>query len=194
MLIKDLNKQECSELLKRLGFGRLGCASKNQPYVVPIYFAYEPDHLFAFSTAGQKIEWMRTNPLVCVQADEIVSEENWTSVLVTGRYEELPDNPQYEALRLHAHALLEKRTRWWRIAIATSQTRDEDMQPVPILYCIHIEKITGLRRIRRSIRMAVPTRPIITRFGGIDGCRATYSGGKPKHQGVKDRLDFIPLG
>jgi nitroimidazol reductase NimA-like FMN-containing flavoprotein (pyridoxamine 5'-phosphate oxidase superfamily) len=145
MLIKDLNKQECGEFLERVGFGRLGCASKNQPYVVPIYFAYEPDHLFAFSTAGQKIEWMRTNPLVCVQADEIVSEENWTSVLVAGHYEELPDNPQYQALRLYAHALLEKRTLWWRIAIATSQTRDEHIRPVPILYCIQIEKITGHR-------------------------------------------------
>jgi uncharacterized protein len=145
MLIKDLNKQECGEFLERVGFGRLGCASKNQPYVVPIYFAYEPDHLFAFSTAGRKIEWMRTNPLVCVQADEIMSEENWTSVLVAGHYEELPDNPQYQALRLHAHALLEKRTLWWRIAIATSQTRDEHIRPVPILYCIQIEKITGHR-------------------------------------------------
>lgn len=145
MLIKDLNKQECCELLKRLGFGRLGCASKNQPYVVPIYFAYEPDHLFAFSTAGQKIDWMRTNPLVCVQADEIVSEENWTSVLVTGRYEELPDNPQYEMLRLHARSLLEERNLWWRIAIATSQTRDEHIRPDPILYCIYMEKVTGHR-------------------------------------------------
>jgi uncharacterized protein len=106
---------------------------------------YEPYHLFAFSTAGQKIDGMRTNPPVCVESGEIVSEKNWTSVLVTGRYEELPDNPQYEALRLHAHSLLEKRTLWWRIAIATSQTRDEHIQPVPILYCIHIEKISGHR-------------------------------------------------
>jgi uncharacterized protein len=145
MLIKDLKRQECGELLKRLGFGRLGCASKNQPYVVPIYFAYEADHLFGFSTAGQKIEWMRSNPLVCVQTDEIVSEENWTSVLLTGRYEELPDNPQYAAQRLHAHSLLEKRAMWWRLAIASSQTRDEHLRPLPIFYCIHIEEMTGHR-------------------------------------------------
>ena len=54
MLVQDLNKDECCGLLKRLGFGRLGCTNKNQPYVVPIYFAYEPDHLFGFSTAGKK--------------------------------------------------------------------------------------------------------------------------------------------
>jgi nitroimidazol reductase NimA-like FMN-containing flavoprotein (pyridoxamine 5'-phosphate oxidase superfamily) len=91
MLIEDLNKQECGEVLKRLGFGRLSCASKNQPYVVPIYFAYEPNHIFGFSTVGQKIEWMRKNPRVCVEADEVIGQDNWTSVLVFGRYEELPD-------------------------------------------------------------------------------------------------------
>ncbi len=145
MLVQDLSKQEGCELLQRVGFGRLGCVNKNQPYIVPTYFAYEPDHLFGFSTAGQKIEWMRANPLVCVQADEIVNEDNWTSVLVSGRYEELPDNPQYAAQRLHAHSLLEKRASWWRLAIVTSQTRDAHLQILPIIYCIHIEKITGHR-------------------------------------------------
>lgn len=145
MLVQDLNKQECCELLKRVGFGRLGCTNKNRPYVVPIYFACEPDHLFGFSTAGKKIAWMRTNPLVCVQADEIVREDSWTSVLVSGRYEELPDSPRYAAQRLHAHSLLEQRSLWWRLAIATSQTRDERLRPIPIFYCIHIEEMTGHR-------------------------------------------------
>jgi nitroimidazol reductase NimA-like FMN-containing flavoprotein (pyridoxamine 5'-phosphate oxidase superfamily) len=145
MLVQDLNKQECGELVTRLGFGRLGCASKNQPYVVPINFAYEPDRLFGFSTAGQKIEWMRTNPSVCVEVDEIVDQENWTSVLVFGRYEELPDEPKYTAMRLHAHSLLEKRTVFWRPAIASSQTRPVDFGPFPIFFCIHIFEMTGHR-------------------------------------------------
>ena len=109
MLLKSLERKECSELLRRVGFGRLGCANNNQPYVVPIYFALESEQLFAFSTEGQKIGWMRENPLVCVEADEIKSEREWTSVLAKGRYEELPDNPRYAAERLLAHSLLEKR-------------------------------------------------------------------------------------
>ena len=145
MLIQDLNKKECCEVLKRLGFGRLGCASKNQPYVVPVYFAYQPDSLFGFSTAGQKIEWMRNNPRVCVEADEVVSQDNWTNILVFGRYKELPDDPKYAALRLHAHSLLEKRTLWWQPAIASSETRDERFGPFPVFYCIHIDEMTGHR-------------------------------------------------
>jgi uncharacterized protein len=55
MLLKSLERKECSELLRRVGFGRLGRANNNQPYVVPIYFALESEQLFAFSTEGQKI-------------------------------------------------------------------------------------------------------------------------------------------
>jgi nitroimidazol reductase NimA-like FMN-containing flavoprotein (pyridoxamine 5'-phosphate oxidase superfamily) len=145
MLIHTLNKKECGELLKRLGFGRLGCASKNQPYVVPIYFAYEPDRLFGFSSVGQKIEWMRDNPLVCVEADEVIDYDNWMSVLVFGRYEELPYDPQYAVLRQHAYSLLEKRAQWARLALSSAQTLDERFGPLPVFYCIHVGEMTGKR-------------------------------------------------
>ena len=54
MVITEMTSKECQEILARTGFGRLGCTRNNQPYVVPIYFAYEPDHLYGFSTFGQK--------------------------------------------------------------------------------------------------------------------------------------------
>lgn len=145
MMIRNLERQECLEFLKHTGLGRLGCANKNQPYVIPIYFAYESEQLFGFSTDGQKIRWMRENPLVCVLSDDIKSEHEWTSVLVMGRYEELSDHPQYERRRLQAHELLEKRSLWWRPAIASSQTRDAHLRVLPILYCIHIKEISGHR-------------------------------------------------
>ena len=105
----------------------------------------DPKDRRPFSTAGQKIEWMRSNPLVCVEADEVLSQDNWSSVLVMGRYEELPDTPKHAELRRHAHSLLETRTLWWRLAIASSQTRDDEVRPIPIFYCIHVDKITGHR-------------------------------------------------
>jgi uncharacterized protein len=95
MLIKKMSLRECRNLLARVGFGRLACARENQPYIVPIYFAYEPDHLYGFSTIGRKIEWMRLNPFVCLQTDEVLNRHNWASVIVLGRYEELPDTPEY---------------------------------------------------------------------------------------------------
>lgn len=67
MRIVPASDQECQELLERVSFGRLACALDNQPYVVPVAFAYEPGSIYVFSTAGKKIEWMRQNPKVCLQ-------------------------------------------------------------------------------------------------------------------------------
>jgi uncharacterized protein len=121
MLIREMNAQECRDLLARLGTGRLGCARNNQPYVVPIYFAFQPDRLYGFSTLGQKIDWMRENPLVCVEADEVLAHNNWASVVVLGRYEELPDEAGYVEARRQAQAVLEKRAMWWQTGYAASQ-------------------------------------------------------------------------
>ena len=89
MRIVAISQQECSELLQRVSIGRLACSLKDQPYVVPVAFSYEPDCIYMFSTVGKKIEWMRQNPKVCLQADEIGHGSNWTSVVVTGTYLEL---------------------------------------------------------------------------------------------------------
>jgi nitroimidazol reductase NimA-like FMN-containing flavoprotein (pyridoxamine 5'-phosphate oxidase superfamily) len=143
VLIHEMKPQECRELLARVGMGRLGCARNNQPYVVPIYFAYEPDHLYGFSTVGQKIEWMRDNPLVCVEADEVRTHNQWASVVVLGRYEELPDKPEYGELRRQAQAVLAKRFMWWQTGFAASQSRGGSKPAAPVFYCIHIEEISG---------------------------------------------------
>jgi nitroimidazol reductase NimA-like FMN-containing flavoprotein (pyridoxamine 5'-phosphate oxidase superfamily) len=124
--------------------------SKHQPYIVPIYFVHDGDLLFGFSTIGQKIKWMRSNPRVCVEADEVLGLENWTSVVVFGRNEELTDTPKYATLRLQAHSLLEKKTLWWRPAIDSSQIRDEKFGPFPVFYCIHMDEITGRRASRNQ--------------------------------------------
>ena len=111
-LIHKMSLQECRDLLARVGFGRLACARENQPFIVPTYFAYKADYLYAFATMGRKIEWMRRNPLVCLQADELLNQRNWASVIVLGRYEELPDTLEYAQQRNQAQSLLGKRWLW----------------------------------------------------------------------------------
>jgi len=147
MLLQNLNDGECRELLTRMGFGRLGCASENQPYVVPIYFACHDEYLYGFSTVGQKIAWMRTNPLICIEVDEVIAPENWSSVIVFGLYEEMPDTPRYAHLRQFAHDLVDKRELWWEPAVASAQTRPEEIRPAPILYRLKINKMTGHKAV-----------------------------------------------
>jgi nitroimidazol reductase NimA-like FMN-containing flavoprotein (pyridoxamine 5'-phosphate oxidase superfamily) len=144
MVIDGLSEQDCRAVLERVPLARLGCALENQPYVVPIYFVYEGDYLYVFSTFGQKIEWMRENPKVCIQSDEIKSESDWLSVVVNGRYEELPQ-PQYAAELAHAKTLLAKRYHWWANALAERRIKVGDSSIEPIFFRIRIGSITGLR-------------------------------------------------
>ena len=104
MLITEITAEECREILARTGFGHLACSHNNEPYVVPMYFAYETDYLYGFSIFGRKIEWMRANPKVCIEVDEVASHSSWTSVIINGRYQELPNTPQHSSERRHAYS------------------------------------------------------------------------------------------
>ena len=145
MVITEMSQRESRALLSGLGSGRLACARENQPYIVPIFFACDEDRLYAFSTLGQKIEWMRANPLVCVQADEIRSLLEWKSVIVLGHYEELPDDEAHRKTRSHALTLLSQRSRWWQGAYATDRLRGHSEEPMPVVFCVKIVEITGHR-------------------------------------------------
>jgi uncharacterized protein len=144
MVILALTNDECIKALTRLGFGRLACSHDNQPYIVPIYFAYHERYLYSFATLGQKIEWMRANPLVCVEVDEIVNHHNWISVVVQGHYEELRNAPGWMGQRILAHELLRQRAMWWEpgdIRIAQLAAADA----IPIYYRIHVNRMAGRR-------------------------------------------------
>ena len=148
MLIQELTRQASLDLLARTRLGRLACAQGTQPYVVPFYFVYDNECLYSFSTVGQKIEWMRANPLVCVEADEVVSPEEWMSVIVFGRYEELLDTPECQGVRAFAHTLLKRHAVWWEPASAKMIRRGAQRPLVPVVYRIHGLRITGHHAIR----------------------------------------------
>jgi uncharacterized protein len=145
MLITKMRNRECREMLTRLGFGRLACASNNRPYIVPLYFSFDADRLSCFSTLGLKIEWMRLNPLVCVQVDEIRGHEEWASIVVLGQYVEIPNGREYGKIREHIRSLLQRRSLWWQSGYTASQIRRKSTPPIPVFFYIRIEEITGLR-------------------------------------------------
>jgi len=104
MVIREMDREECLRVLARGRLARLACARENQPYVVPVYLAYHEGSacFYGFTTPGQNVEWMRANPLVCVEFDEVAAYDQWVSVIVTGRYEELPETPECDRVRLRA--------------------------------------------------------------------------------------------
>ena len=143
MLIQELSSQASLDLLARTRLGRLACSQGGQPYVVPVYFAYADHSLYSFATLGKKIEWMRANPLVCVEVDEVVSSQQWASVIVFGRYEELPDTPELGSTRIFAHNLLKRAGMWWEPAYVKTVLGGAPRPLVPVFYRIRITQVTG---------------------------------------------------
>jgi uncharacterized protein len=143
VLIEEMTCQGSLDLLARTHLGRLACAQGPQPYVVPFYFAYRDYSLYSFTTVGQKIEWMRANPLVCVEADEVVNSQEWVSVIVFGCYEELPDTPERQSDREFARKLLQQYVMWWETGLAKTILHGTERPLVPVFYRIRAVRITG---------------------------------------------------
>ena len=146
MRIDELNDTECREFLSQSSMARLGCSLNDQPYIIPVGFAYEDNFIYVFATLGKKIEWMRTNPKVCVQVDESKGQSDWVSVIANGEYQELPE-PKFAKERAHARSLLQKRHHWWLNSLAERriQMRDQDIEPV--FFRIRIQSLSGLRGV-----------------------------------------------
>jgi uncharacterized protein len=149
VLIHELSREECLDVLKRITLGRLACVQDGQPYIVPVFFNVDGAYLYSFATVGQKIRWMRTNPLVCLEVEEIVHQHHWTTVLAFGTYEELTDSAEHAAARRRAQELFAGRDRWWEPA--TGKTGSSEHHAA-VLYRIQVDRLTG----RRASRPAPP--------------------------------------
>ena len=146
MFIHEMSKAECNDALSRMKYGRLACAHDSQPYVLPLNFSFDGDsYLYCFATLGQKIEWMRSNPLVCFEVDEVKNHNHWSSVIVFGSYEELPDKPEFETARSHLQECLQKRVMWWEPAYISQEHRDKPHSLTPIFFRIKIDSVSGHR-------------------------------------------------
>ena len=143
MFIRELTRQGSLALLKRIHRGRLACARENQPYVFPVFFGNHDSSLYCASTTGQKIEWMRENPLVAVEVDEIESAQNWESVIVTGRYE-VAGTPEALDMRQLAWSLLQN-ANLWEPAYVKTILGDVEREMAPLYFRIRIGRITGHR-------------------------------------------------
>lgn len=177
MVIHEMSREECLEVLAGARLARLACARENQPYVVPVYVAYDVQPggkpcLYGFTTPGQKVEWMRANPLVCIEVDEVTAHDNWLSVIAFGSYEELPttvgdngqrlvnhqvfqfgryvglDDPGRDDQQVRAHQILQTQAMWWEPACTVQAARvhrDPVERFAPVYYRVCVDRVTGHR-------------------------------------------------
>ena len=142
MHIHEMTGPECRAMLARRNVARLACARNNQPYVVPLHVDLEGDYLYGFSTLGQKVEWMRGNPLVCLESEEFDSDRRWSSVVVFGHYEELPNTAACAGPRGVAERLFQNHPMWWEPGAVPLDAREHRQR---IVFRIRIGRMTGRR-------------------------------------------------
>ena len=147
MLIHEMSRAECLGFLQRNSVGRLGYARFDQPYIVPIYFSLDTDRncVYGFSTIGEKVDFMRQNPRVCLEVDEIVDKNHWISVLAVGRYREIHRDPHEVDARSRAEHLFRERPEWWLPGAAKLEAQQHEHA---VIYRISIDRLTGRRADR----------------------------------------------
>jgi nitroimidazol reductase NimA-like FMN-containing flavoprotein (pyridoxamine 5'-phosphate oxidase superfamily) len=147
---------------------------------------------YGFTTLGQKVEWMRANPRVCVEVDLAVAYDQWMSVIAIGLYEELPetaisdrargrlpeqsDNRQkessdYEGCDNEAWQILKTHPAWQEpgsAAWAVPAHRGSADSLTPVFYRIRIDHVTGheaTRDAKNAIPSAEPDAPAAPSLG-----------------------------
>jgi uncharacterized protein len=149
MVIQELTRADCVGILTRTHLGHLACARHDQPYVVPIHFSFDAPRrcVYGFSAIGQKITWMRENPKVCLEVEDIADKDHWTTVIAIGRYEEILQRPEDADAQQRARQLFQQRPEWWFPAAAKTTTREH---PDVVIYRIQIDSMTGRRAARNA--------------------------------------------
>jgi len=140
--VREMTERESREVVAHQNVGHLACVHDNRPYVVPVHYAFDGEKLYVFSLAGQKVDWMRSNPNACLQVDESGEHHRWKSILVQGTYRELPDTLERHNERLHAWSLLQKRPLWWEPG-SSKPGADSEGKETPIFFSISIAQISG---------------------------------------------------
>jgi hypothetical protein len=152
-VIKDPKVVE--EILNRSPVGHLGLSWKNQPYVVPLLFAYEQGNIYLHSSdSGMMMQFLRNNSSVCFEVEEFLNivpgplpckySNTYRSVIAFGTAQILTDPDEKTAgMRLIV-------AKYAGEEVSRALTRDmvEDYRSMllhrsTVVFKIHIDQMTG---------------------------------------------------
>ena len=131
----NLTDSQIDGLLRRERIGRIGTTSVGHVEIRPIVYGYDGTFIYGHSRFGRKIQYMRGNPEVCFEVEEIVDPNSWRVVLVVGEYEELHIPEE----RDHAMRLILAQAGGGLRSVATQVEKAEEL----VLYRIRITERTG---------------------------------------------------
>ena len=141
----ELNKQQVENLLLSQVVGRIACCSKGRPYIVPVTYVYDGEHIYGQMQEGKKLELLRKNKHICFETDIMTDMANWKSVVITGMFEELSDEKAEKARELLSNSIFYLMTHAMvhgHEHEVTAEVNDEN-RIKPVLYRIKIEEKSG---------------------------------------------------
>jgi len=94
--IEEMDSKEIHDLLESTSFGHLGCSRYDEPYVVPINFAYIDPYIYIYTTEGKKAEILKANPRASLQIEKIKDRTHWLSVIIQAAAHEVKDPAERE--------------------------------------------------------------------------------------------------
>ncbi|UVC12383.1 pyridoxamine 5'-phosphate oxidase family protein (plasmid) [Rhizobium sp. TH2] len=139
MNIKDMSDSACVAFIESQRIGRLGCCKDGRPYVVPITFVCSNRLIYSFSMPGQKLEFMRSNPVVCLEVENIERRDKWQCAVVQGLFHEFTGDDEKQ----QAWKILQRHNDWWEVGGQVVHHGDKDGDRTPTYYSISMDVVTG---------------------------------------------------
>jgi nitroimidazol reductase NimA-like FMN-containing flavoprotein (pyridoxamine 5'-phosphate oxidase superfamily) len=83
--MQPVSRDEALKILEGQPVAHLGIVIDGAPYVTPMSFVVDGERILFRTVAGKKLDGIRANPAVCVEASEFNEETgDWVSVIVRG--------------------------------------------------------------------------------------------------------------
>ena len=148
-MLSELTPQEIDHMLANQFFGRIGCAGEGRVLIVPVGYYYDGQCIYGLTREGTKIQFLRQNPAVCFEIDEVTAIDRWRSVVVEGTFEELQGPEMDDALYLLRNRKIpvfaNERMSYHGVAAPANR-----QAVYPVVYRIHITSKTGRQYVLES--------------------------------------------
>jgi len=135
---RALGEAEARAVISAGKIGHLGCIVQGEPYVVPLNYLLEGDHIYSHSLPGRKIRALRINPRVCLQVERIDDDFHWRSAIAFGHFGEVIDDLE------RAQVLRKLVQRFPTLTPVESRLGKGAAPPEVIVFRIRLERVTGV--------------------------------------------------
>ena len=148
--VEEMQSEEAEKLLERVGYGHLACCQNDIPYIVPVHYVFEEGAVYIYTTEGHKYDIIRENPNVCMQVEDVSANDDWQSVIVMGKADQITERDEREK----ALALITKQNPTLTPAISVRWMDDWIRENREVIYRIEPVEITGRYSLKLHTKAA----------------------------------------